>query len=175
MDARRHQEIPRALRARRRQDRGLELEEALFLHSPPQRIDDGAPLHDVVVQPVTPQVEEAVFEADVLGIFLVAEHRHRQFARRPQHLDIGGEDLDGAGRQVRIFGTSRAPPYPAVDPNDPFRAQPFRRLEGRRVRVGHHLGEAVMVAQIDEQHAAMVADAVTPARKPDGGVDVVGA
>ncbi len=32
-----------------------------------------------------------------------------------------------------------------------------------------------MVAQIDEQHAAMVADAVTPSRKPDGGVDVVGA
>ncbi len=82
MDARRHQEISRALGARRRQDRGLELEEALFLHPPPQRIDDGAPLHDVVVQPVTPQIEEAVFEADILGIFLVAEHRHRQFAGR---------------------------------------------------------------------------------------------
>jgi hypothetical protein len=32
-----------------------------------------------------------------------------------------------------------------------------------------------MVAQIDEQHAAMVADAVTPARKPDDGADLLGA
>ena len=175
MNARRHQEVARAFRARRRQDRGLELEEALLLHAPPQRVDDGAALHDVAVQPLAPQVEEAVFEADVLGIFLVAEHRHRQFAGRPQHLDLGGEDLDGAGRQVRVVGAGRARAHPAVDPDDPFRAQLFRGLEGRRIRVGHHLGEAVMVAQIDEQQAAMVADAVTPARKPDGGTDLLGA
>ena len=36
-----------------------------------------------------------------------------------------------------------------------------------RVGVGDHLGEPVMVAQIDEQHAAMVADAMAPSRQPD--------
>ena len=175
MDARRHQEIARAFRARRCQDRGLELEEALLLHPPPQRVDDGAALHDVTVQPLAPQVEKAVFQADVLGIFLVAEHRHRQFARRPQHLDIGGEDLDGAGRQIRVLVVGRTPPHQAVDPHDPFGTQLLRGLEGRQIRVGHHLGEPVMVAQVDEQHAAVVADAVTPARKPDGGTDLLGA
>ena len=71
-----------------------------------------------------------------------------------------------------ILGAARALPHQAVDPDHPFRAQLFGGLEGRRIRVGHHLGEAVMVAQVDEQHAAMVADAVTPARKADGGADV---
>ena len=35
-----------------------------------------------------------------------------------------------------------------------------------------HLGEAVMVAQVDEQEAAMVAHAMDPAGKADGGADV---
>ena len=63
-----------------------------------------AALHDVVVQLLAAQVEEAVLEPDFLRIFLIAEHRHRQFAGRPQHLDLGDEDLDlrrSAGRDSR--------------------------------------------------------------------------
>jgi hypothetical protein len=44
-------------------------------------------------------------------------------------------------------------------------------LEGGRIRVGDDLGHAVMVAQVDEQHAAMVAHAVHPAREPENGSD----
>ena len=47
-----------------------------------------AALHDVVVQLVAAQIEEAVLEPDLFRIFLIAEHRHRQFAGRPQHLDL---------------------------------------------------------------------------------------
>ena len=36
------------------------------------------------------------------------------------------------------------------------------------IAVAQHLRDPVMVAQIDEQHAAVVADPVDPARKPDG-------
>ena len=36
-------------------------------------------------------------------------------------------------------------------------------LKAGQIRVGHALGDAVMVAEIDEQHAAMIADAVAPA------------
>src|SRR5262249_57572363 len=42
-----------------------------------------------------------------------------------------------------------------------------------RVGVGHHLGDAVMIAQVDEQHSAMVADAVAPAGKPHLLADVI--
>ena len=62
MEARRHQIVARAFGRRRGQDRRLELEEALLLHPPPQRIDDRAALHDVVVQMLATQVEEAVLE-----------------------------------------------------------------------------------------------------------------
>ena len=53
----------------------------------------------------------------------------------------------------------------AVDAYDVFRAQLLGRGEGRRIRIDDALRHAVMVAQIDEQHAAVIADAVAPAGK----------
>ena len=166
MQARRHEVVARAFRRRRGQDRRLEFEEARLLHAPADRIDHLPAHHDVLVQLVAAQIEEAVLEPDLLRIFLVAEHRHRQFAGGPEHLDLADIDLDRAGRQIRVLGAVRALAHLAVDAHHPFRAQRLGDLEGRRIRVGHHLGEAVMVAQVDEQHAAMVADAVAPAGEP---------
>ena len=131
-----------------------------------------AALHDVVVQVLAAQIEEAVFEPGFLRIFLLAEHRHRQFAGRPEHLDLADIDLDRAGRQVGVLGAAGPAAHLAVDAHHPFRAQRLGDLEGRAVGIGHHLGEAVMVAQIDEQHAAVVADAMAPAGQPDLGADV---
>ena len=66
-------------------------------------------------------------------------------------------------------------------------AQPFSRMLGARlthigddgvtlaVDVRDDLRHAVMIAQIDEQHAAMIALAVHPARKTDGLADIGGA
>ena len=118
------------------------------------------------VEPLATQVEETVLEPDFLGIFLVAEHRHRQLAGGPQHLDLADIDLDGAGRQLRVLGAGGALAHLSVDPHHPFRAQLLGLLEGGRIGVGHHLGDAVVVAQVDEQQAAMVADAVAPAGQP---------
>ena len=56
-----------------------------------------------------------------------------------------------------------------------FGLEPFNGREGRTVAVGQNLSHAVMVAQVDEQHAAVVADAVAPAGKPGGFTDVLGA
>ena len=168
MDPRRHQKVPRAFRRGRRQDRGLEFEEALLLHPLAHGIDDRAAGHDVLVQLLATEVEEAVLKPYVFRIFLLAEHRQRQFGGRPQHLDLADIDFDHAGRQFRIVGAVGAAAHLAVDPHHPFRAQLLGFLERRRIRVGHALGQAVMVAQIDEQHAAMVADTMAPARKAGG-------
>ena len=132
----------------------------------------GAALHDVAVQMLAAQIEEAVTQPDVLGIVLLAEHRHRQLAGAAQDLDLADVDFDFAGRQLRIDGALRPPPHLAVDAHHPFGAQRLRHLEGRAVRIGDDLREAVMVAQIDEQHAAMVADAMAPAGKAHIFVDV---
>ena len=80
-----------------------------------------------------------------------------------EHLDLGHVDFDRAGRQFGILGAGRAPPHLAVDAHHPFGAQLLGLLEGRAVGVGDDLGQPVVVAQVDEQHAAMVADAVAPA------------
>ena len=171
MQARRHQKVARALGARGGQDRRLELEEPLRLHARAQGIDDAPAQHDVLVQLLAAQVEEAVFEPRVFRIGLVAEHRHRQVARRAQNLDLAHIDLDEAGRHVGILGAGRALAHLAVDADDEFRAQLLGLGEGRRIGIDHALGDPVMVAQVDEQHAAVVADAVAPAGQTDGLAD----
>ena len=115
---------------------------------------------------------KSVLQPCFLWIFLVAEHRHRQFASRPQNFDLADIDLDRAGRQIGVLRTAGAATHFAVDAHHPFRAQGFGDLERRAIGIGHHLGQPVMVAQIDEQHAAMVADAMAPAGQPDLGADV---
>ncbi len=101
-------------------------------------------------------------------IFLLAEYRHRQFGRRAQHLDFVDVDLHLAGGQIGVLGAGRALADLAVDAHHPFRTQRLSQLERQAVGVGNDLGQAVMVAQIDEQQSAMVADAVTPAGQPHG-------
>ena len=169
---RRHQEVARALRRRRREDRRLELEESLLLHALAHGIDDRAAGHDVLVQFLAAKVEETVLKPYVLRIFLLAEHRQRQLARRSQHLDLADIELDRAGRQFRIFGACGTAAQLAVDPHHPFRAQLFGVLEGRRIRIGDALRQAVMVAQIDEQHTAMVANTMAPAGQTNGLADI---
>ena len=83
------------------------------------------------MQAIAAKVEETVFEPDVFRIFLLAEYRQRQLAGRAQHLDLADVELDGAGRQFRIIGASRATAHLAVDPHHPFRTKPFGILERR--------------------------------------------
>ena len=134
--------------------------------------DDRAAGHDVLVQFLATKVEETVLKPYIFRIFLLAEHRQRQLGGRPQDLDLADVDLDHAGRQFRIVGTIGAAAHLAVDPDDPFRAELFDFLERRRIRVGHALRDAVMVAQVDEQDAAMVANAMDPAREANDLADI---
>ena len=167
MDARRHQEVARAFRARGRENRGLEFKEALPLHARAHAVDHLAAQHDVLVQPLAAQVEEAILQARLFGIVDVAEHRQRQFGRRTEHLDVADIDLDLAGRHVGVFGAGRALAHVAVDLDDPFGPQLLGGREGRGIGIDHALRDPVMVAQVDEEDAAMVADAVAPAGKPN--------
>ncbi len=77
------------------------------------------------------KVEEAVLKPYIFRIFLLAEHRQRQFGGRAQHLDLADVKLDRAGRQIRVVGAFRAAADLAVDPHHPLRAQLFGILEGR--------------------------------------------
>ena len=82
MNAARHQIVARALGAGRGQDRRLEFGEAALDHAPADAGDHVRAQHDVGVQPLAPEIEEAVAEADVLRIIGLARHRQRQLLRR---------------------------------------------------------------------------------------------
>ncbi len=60
------------------QDRRLKFGEALFDHATADRGDDLRAQHDVGMDLITPQIEKAVGEAHLLGVFGVGIHRERQ-------------------------------------------------------------------------------------------------
>ena len=60
----------------------------------------------------------------------------------------------------------------SLNRDHPFGTQLFDIGEGRAVAVGQNLRDPVMVAKVDEQHAAMVAHAMHPARQADRLSDV---
>ncbi len=128
--------------------------------------------HDIGVQFLAAQIEEAVFEPDLFRIVLLAEYRHRQLGGGAQDLDLVDIDFDLAGRQFGVLCAGGPLAQLAVDAHHPFRTQRLGQLERLAVGIGHNLREAVMVAQVDEQHAAMIADAVAPTRQPHGLADV---
>ena len=115
---------------------------------------------------------EAVFQAGFLGILLIAEHRQRQLSRLAENLQIADEHLDRAGGQLGVHQIGRARHDLAVDADHPFRAHLFDVLEHRTVRIGQHLGDAIVVAQVDKQQPAVVAHPMHPARQTDGLPDV---
>ena len=138
----------------------------IVAHAPAHRGDDLGALDDVGVQRLAAQVEEAVAQADILGIVRLAEHRQRQFLGLAQHFELADEHFDRAGRLLGVDRLGRARLDLAVDADHPLGAHRLGELEGGGIGIDHQLRQAVMVAQIDEQQAAMVADAVHPARQP---------
>ena len=168
MQPRRHEEVARAFGAGGGDDRGLEFAEVLRPHPLADRRHHIRPQHHVALHRLAAQVKVAVAQAGFLGIFLIAEHHQRQFVGGAQHLQIADEHLDLARRQLGVHKARIARLHHAVDAHAPFRPQLFHRCKDGAVGIAQHLCDAVMVAQVDEQDAAMVADAVHPARQANG-------
>ena len=168
VQARGHEEVARALGAGRGQDRGLIFGKALFGHAAAQGRDHLRAQHDVAVQGLAAQVEEAVFQPHVLGIVRLAEHRDGQLLGLRQHGDRLRIDLDLAGLKPGVDQPGVARLDRSIDADHPLGAHRLRILEGGAVGVGDDLSHAVMVAQVDEQQAAVIAHAQHPARQADG-------
>ena len=168
MHARRHQEIARAFRRRGGENGRRELVEARVVHAIADRARDRQPLHDDGVQRLAPQIEEAIGQADVFGVVGLTEHRQRQLLGFRQHLDLGGEQLHVARRQVGIHCAVGPVAHFTIDPDDPFRAHPLSRPKRRAVGIGDNLSDAVVIPHVDEQQPAVVAHPVHPARNAHG-------
>ena len=156
----RHQEVARAFRAGGGQDGRLVLSEASGHHPAAQAGDHVRPQHHVLVQLLAAQVQVAVLQADVFRIGMVAKHRHRQLGGLGLDRNGPAHDLDLAGHEVRVHQV----PVPGHDlafhRDHALGAQALDRRKAHRARIEHDLRQAVMVAQVDEHHPAMVPAAV---------------
>ena len=120
------------------------------------------------MKPAAPKVEEPVSQSSLLRILLIAEHGERQFVGWSQNFQIANEHFDFACGELRVDKLFVAHADIAVDANDMLRAHAFHRREQRAFRVGQHLREPEVVAKVDEQHSAVVADPMNPTREPYG-------
>ena len=167
MRARRHQVVAGALGRRLRQHRRLDVDEVVVVEVLAHRARDRVAAPQALLHHVAAQVDVAVLEPELLAHFLVERERRRR--RRVQDHELRGEQLDLAGAQVRVHGAGRPRPELALHLDAELAAEVLGGLEGlRRVGVEDDLQQPRAVAQVDEDHAAVVTAAVHPAGRLDG-------
>ena len=176
MHAARHEVVARALGRRVRQYGGLDLDELAVRQERADERDDAVPQDDVVMQPLAPQVQVAVLEAELLidvGILIDVERRRlggvEQLGRLGAHLDLASD-------QVGVLGAGAAALNAAVHPQHILATRIARDGVGRGLlRVEDGLHEAAAVAQVDKDQSAVIAATMHPAGEDDIPAFVAGA
>ena len=108
------------------------------------------------------QVEIAIAQAQLLARGLVVMERRR--LRLREHGELRREQLDLAAREVRVHRALGPLAHAALDGEHVLAAQPLGLGEHLGlVRIEHDLQQPFAIAQVDEDHAAVIAAAVHPA------------
>ena len=168
VDAAGHEVVARAFRGALGEHGGFDVDETV-------RIEELAHLHrhlvaqhQVVLHVRAAQVQHAMREARGFRQVLFVDLERRR-DRRVQHVQLVAQHFDLAGLELIVGGARRARTHHALDLHAELIAHVFGHLEHlRAVGVTHHLHITFAVAQVDENHASMVAAAVDPARQGDG-------
>ena len=174
MLAGRHQEVTRTFGGRCRDNRCLIFAETICPHAFAHAGDHVRAQDHVLLHHLTPQIEVTIFQAGFLGVFLIAKHLQRQLCRGSKHFQITDKDLNFAGGQFGVHQISRAGLHLAVNADTELCAQIFNLGKHRTVGVAQYLRDPIMVAQVDEDHTAMVAAAMHPARQADRFANICG-
>ena len=172
--AARDDEVARTLGRGPDQIGGFDFEEPFRVEEAADLLRHLVPQDHVALQRRTPQVEVAVFHAQVVaavGDLLDGEGRGLGFVEDDDPL---GRHFDVARGHLGIF--RRTFDDAARNLHDVFAAQRRSRLAhlGGRVLLDDHLREAVAVAQVDEGHGSEIAHLLHPAGEDDGFVHVSG-
>ena len=140
--------------------------EALGPHLLAQETDDLGAEHDVAVELFAAQVEEAVLEAHVLALFgLLVRDVERRDGGGALHHEFVRLDLDLARREVGVDRFGVAQLHLARHGDDAFKVGLLDEGEEAAARMDDDLREAVVVAEVHEEDAAVVAEAEHPAGK----------
>ncbi len=112
------------------------------------------------------QVEVAILEAHLLADLVIELERQR--LGLVQHFELAREQLDLARTQVRVRGGTRARTHQTLHADHELAAQTLGVLEHLGgVRIEHHLQQTFAVAQVDEDHSAMVTATMHPTGNGD--------
>ena len=170
VDAARDEEVARALGGGGREDRRLVLAEAEVLHAAAEEGDHLRAQHDVLVERLAAQVEVAVLEAQVLAadVRAVAREVDRGLVRGALDDELVRDELDLACVDVGVDLALAARDDLAGHRDDALEPEVRRLLEERAARVDDDLGAAVVVAQVEEEDAAVVALVEDPAGEAGG-------
>jgi hypothetical protein len=174
LHAARHQVIARALRRRAGHERRFDFEKALAVEKLARGVGNFGAQNDIGLHARAPQIHVAVAQARVLGHLNLLLHREWRGARFVQDPDLGGDHLDLACRHLRIDGRGSPGRHPALHRDHVFRPDFLGPVVHRRVHVfmKDHLGDAVAVAQVHEDHAAVIPAAVHPPHQQNSGAFV---
>ena len=121
------------------------------------------------MQLLAAEVEEAVLEAHLLALLgLFVRDVERRHAGDALHHELVRLDLDLAGGQVVVDRLGIAQLDLARHGDDALEVCLLHEAEETAARVHDDLGDAVVVAQVHEEDAAVVAEAEHPAGETDG-------
>ncbi len=163
---RRHEVVARALRGRLGQHRRLDVDEAVRVEVTADRARQLVAHQQPLLHDLAPQVEVAELEADLLAHVLVELERQRLGA--VEHGQFAGQELDLARGEVSVGGALRPRPHHARDRQYVLAAHALGLGEhAGSVRIEHDLQQAVAIAQVHEDDAAVVAATVDPAGDRD--------
>jgi hypothetical protein len=165
VDAARHEVVARTFGRALGEHRRLDVDEAVGVEKAPHLHRHPVAQDHVALHRRPAQVEDAVRQPRRLREVVVVELERRRHAR-VQHLERMAEHLDLAAREVRVVGAGR----PCAHETRHLQAELVPDLLGDREHVGavgvaDDLHQAFAVAQVDEDHAAVVAATVRPAHQ----------
>ena len=165
----RDDEVARALGRRLDEVRRLDLDEPVRVVDLVDRLDEPRPEQQPALHRFAPDIEIAVAQAERLvdrGIRLVDVERRR--LRLGQDLERASPELDRAGLEAWVLGPGQPLGDGPLHRHDELAPDAARdRVGGRCLgRVDDDLGEAMPVAQVEEDELAMVASPMDPARQP---------
>ena len=160
-----HHEVARPLGRAANEGRGLDLDESDRLQAAAHGTRQARAQQHPLLERWAPQVQVAIGQAQRLvepGLLLVDVER-RHFAR-VEHGEGIDRDLDFTGRQLGVGRPLRPMAHHARNLHHPLVAG---RLGcsvgiGRVVGVGHHLGDPIAVAQVEEGQVAVVTAPMHP-------------
>ena len=172
-DAARHQKITRPFRRALRQNWRFNFHEALAVEVV-ARCFCGPMANPQIAREAWPTQIQITMRHPQIFILRLGIERERQRVGTIQNPQLVRDDFNVAGREVWIFRAGRTCGDRARNLNNIFAAQRVRLLSklGIFLRTKNHLGQSLAVAQINENHTAVVAGDIYPSGKRDLPADI---